>query len=287
MSIHILLTKQNPDGGWPYARGKSWTEPSVYAALALHAAGEHRAAERGVQWIRGTVRRDGGWAPQPGVDQSSWVTGLVALLPPELLGSALHEQAIRWLTSTAGRETTPVHRVREWLRGIPHPPEQDHPGWPWTPGAAAWVGPTSIAILALEKANARAASPAAVRRVREGREYLLARMCKGGGWNHGAAKALGYDGQPYPETTGMALTALRGVKSEKLEPAMEAATRFLSDCRSADAANWLRLAMLAHGRLPAGAACPPAASRTLSEASLGVLVAAAEKGKNVFWGANS
>src|SRR5690348_9045190 len=101
MSIELLLNKQNSDGGWPYVRGKSWTEPSAYAVLALHAAGEHRAAERGVQWIRASVRQDGGWAPEAGVDQSTWVTGLVALLPPEFLGPALHERAVRWLTFTS------------------------------------------------------------------------------------------------------------------------------------------------------------------------------------------
>ena len=35
MSIEILLKKQNRDGGWPYVRGGSWTEPTVYAVLAL------------------------------------------------------------------------------------------------------------------------------------------------------------------------------------------------------------------------------------------------------------
>ena len=52
MSIELVLRKQNRDGGWPYARGTSWTEPTVYAILALLAAGEGGPAQRGLEWLR-------------------------------------------------------------------------------------------------------------------------------------------------------------------------------------------------------------------------------------------
>src|SRR5947207_15969319 len=87
MPVDLLLSKQNRDGGWPYVRGTSWTEPTVYAVLALAAAGEHSAAGRGLNWLRARQLRDGGWPPQAGFDESNWVTALVALLPPELLGA--------------------------------------------------------------------------------------------------------------------------------------------------------------------------------------------------------
>jgi hypothetical protein len=59
----------------------------------------------------------------------------------------------------------------------------------------------------------------------------------------------------------------------------------LAGCRSADALNWLRLGLLAHGQLPAGY-CPPTqvAYRTLPETSLDLLVTEAEKGGDPFWG---
>jgi hypothetical protein len=60
------------------------------------------------------------------------------------------------------------------------------------------------------------------------------------------------------------------------------ARRFLAECRSADALNWLRLGLLAHGPLPAGYCHPVAiANRTLPDMSLGLLVTA-EKGRNFF-----
>ena len=283
MSIELLIAKQNPDGGWPYARGASWTEPTAYAVLALLAEGETRAAERGIRWMRLAQRPDGGWPPQLGVDQSTWVSALAALLPAGLLGAAAHEGAIQWLLRTSGEETTLAYRLRQWLLGNSTPPDQEFAGWPWAPGSAAWVGPTALAILALEKEGAVRPSPLIRERIDSGRRFLLSRTCSDGGWNHGSARALGYELPAYPETTGMALLALRGVRSVKIDRALGTAERFLAECRSTDAMNWLRLGLLAHGRLPV-AYCrrESPAPRTLPEASLEVLAANAEKGRG-FW----
>ena len=283
MNIGILAGKQNRDGGWPYLRGSSWTEPTAYAVLALLAAGETEPARRGLRWILAIQRPDGGWPPQAGVDWSTWVTALVALLPPEHLGARAHARAIAWLMETTGRESTTTYRLREWLLGNPRPPEQEFPGWPWIPDAAAWVAPTSLAVLALDKEYRRRPLPAIRDRIDSGRRFLLARMCHEGGWNYGSAGALGYESRPYPETTGMALAALRGVRSPRTERALTLAQRFLGECRSADALNWLRLGLLAHGRLPAGYCHPlEIADRTLPDTSLGLLVAEAAKGRDFF-----
>ena len=283
MNIGILAGKQNRDGGWPYLRGSSWTEPTAYAVLALLAAGETEPARRGLRWILAIQRPDGGWPPQAGVDWSTWVTALVALLPPEHLGARAHARAIAWLMETTGRESTTTYRLREWLLGNPRPPEQEFPGWPWIPDAAAWVAPTSLAVLALDKEYRRRPLPAIRDRIDSGRRFLLARMCHEGGWNYGSAGALGYESRPYPETTGMALAALRGVRSPRTERALTLAQRFLGECRSADALNWLRLGLLAHGQLPAGYCHPlEIADRTLPDTSLGLLVAEAAKGRDFF-----
>src|SRR2546423_1701069 len=128
----------------------------------------------------------------------------------------------------------------------------ESPGWPWTLGAAEWVGPSTVAILALEQEERRNPSERIRERMASGRRFLLGRMCGGGGWNHGSSRALGFGAEPYPETTGMALAALRGIRSEEVERSLVVAHRFLNECRSADALNWLRLGLLAHGELPPG-----------------------------------
>jgi hypothetical protein len=81
----------------------------------------------------------------------------------------------------------------------------------------------------------------------------------------------------------MALLAMRGVRSVKIDQALEAAQRFLTECRSADARNWLRLGLLVHGRPPVDACWREGLRpRTLAEASLELLAANAEKGRG-FW----
>ena len=67
MPLETLIQRQNSDGGWPYVRGVSWTEPTVYAILALLAAGEDTLAGRGVEWLRSIQRPDGGWPPKGGI----------------------------------------------------------------------------------------------------------------------------------------------------------------------------------------------------------------------------
>jgi hypothetical protein len=270
--VDFLLKKQNADGGWPYLNGGSWTEPSIYAALALLKAGEATAARRGIDWISRTVRADGGWASRPGVGESSWVTALAALIPEEYLGETAHRRAIHWLLGTRGEDTTMLYALRERLLGRSASTDCAHPGWPWTRGAAAWVGPTAAALIALERENRRRPSAAVAERAETGRNFLLTHMCAEGGWNHGATNAWGYDMAPYPETTGMALLALRGVHAPQMDRALGAGLKFLT-ARSADAQNWLRLGLGAHGQLPEGYRPPDGvAYRTVSEVALDTIV---------------
>ena len=285
MSIQLVLSKQNRDGGWPYVQGTSRTEPTVFAILALLAHAEMDAARLGIAWLRAAQLPDGGWPPQLGFDESTWVTSLAALIPVEHLGEAVHTRAIRWMLGTTGEESTWLYRARVWLVDGTSFPEHEFPGWPWIPGTAAWVGPTSLAVLALEKEMARKPSAAIKRRIEEGRRFLIRRMCLGGGWNHGSVRALGYESTPYPETTGMGLAALRGVRSAEVDQSIQVAQHFLAECRSADALNWLRIGLLAHDRLPDGW-CPSnqPACRTLPESSLDMLLAGAHNGANFLWG---
>jgi hypothetical protein len=284
MSIDNLLAQQNGDGGWPYVRGRSATEPTVYAVLALASSGESRAAERGARWLRRTQHADGGWGPDQAVAESTWVTALAALAGRELLGSAAQARAIDWLVATEGAETAPAYRLRQWLIGNPAPAGQEFPGWPYFPGTAAWVTPTAVAILALEREERRSPRAQVGRRIAQGRAFLLGRMCQGGGWNHGALRSLGQEARPYPETTGMALAALRSTESAAVTQSIGVARQFLPKCRSADGLHWLLLGLLAHGNRAAGECVPEApACRTIPDQSMFLLVARAEQGDSPFW----
>jgi hypothetical protein len=281
MTVDHLVQKQNPDGGWPDRRGASWTEPTAYAVLALLAMGESRSAWKGISWLLTMRRPDGGWPACAGLEESCWATALVALIPPEYLGVSVHRGAIRWLLDTTGEESTWLYRTRQFLLGNPTPPDQRAPGWPWNPGTAAWVAPTSVALLALKK-DQQVAPVALQPRIAGGHEFLLNRMCRGGGWNHGSANALGYPADPYPETTGMALAALRGHRSAPIDRSLEVARNLLNGCRSADAANWLRLGLSAHGQLPAGYNVPVDMQfRRVPEVALDLLISAGPSGTNL------
>ena len=252
--------------------------------MALLDRGDSEPVRRGLQWLRAAQRTDGGWPPQTRVDQSTWVTALVALLPPEQLGDAVHTKAVNWVAGSSGEESSAIFRLRQWLLG--QGSSNEAPGWPWIPDTAAWVAPTSIALLALQKECRRRSRPDLLKRLDEGRNYLLQRMCKDGGWNHGSTTPLGYPTSPYPETTGMALTALHGVRARQIDVSLPLAQRYLRQCRSADAWNWLRLGLYAQGRLPADTA--PASElqfRSVPEVSLDLIFQAAVQGRNPLFAA--
>ena len=282
-ALDDIRTAQNPDGGWPYRKGGSWTEPTVYALLAYHAA--RVAAPRGtdaVSWLNTAQRSDGGWTPRLPVDESTWVTALVALLPAESIGRERHQRAIDWLLGHSGMETSALVRLSQFLQGGKLPDGPEVSGWPWYPGAAAWVTPTCLGILALKKCYWQKPSAKLRERIGEAQDFLFSRRCADGGWNHGSARALGYNSDSYPETTGQALLALAGTDPAKLPQSFSLAQRFLREQRSSAGAAWLRLGLLAHKQTPAAAPifCMPC--RTVPDMALTHIAEVAAQGYNVF-----
>jgi hypothetical protein len=280
-----LLRRQNPGGGWGYHPGQpggSWTEPTCYALLALAACGAANSADfgLGMRWLAERQGSDGGCVPNPLVHESTWVTALALLVPPSLSPGFDRDRAALWLVRQTGRESGFVHRLRMRLLGVRVDESVTFDGWPWYPGAGAWVTPTALSILALEKREREKPDGSTRRRIVEGRDFLLARRCHDGGWNHGSTKALGYDSDSYPEMTGAALLALHGANSPSLAGAIELAERHLAGCQSNEAASWLTLALLAHRRSPR--AVEVAARGGNIELALALLARAAQTGPNLF-----
>ncbi len=283
MDIDSIIRLQNHDGGWPYRKeGSSWTESTVLALLAQSVdKGDPRSIERGMAWLRAAQRPDGGWPPCPLVSQSTWVTALVALLPRGVLGHASHASAIQWLTGQTGKETSFAYRLRSELIGNGAGSDELHRGWPFFPGAAAWVTPTAFAVLALEKASRDESNSVLQQRILVGREFLLDRICKDGGWNYGRSSVLGVDAPSYPETTGQALLALNEVRSPKLDPALVTAQEQARACLSSEGLSWLQLGLRAHGVVEMGPA-RKLESRHVIDSALSILAQAALRGRNIF-----
>jgi hypothetical protein len=277
-----LLARQNSEGGWGYSRGGSWTEPTCYALLGLAAAGAGATAEiaRGASWLARCQRADGGFAPRESVRESTWLAALVLLLPEDLKRHIDADKATRWLAAQSGRESGWVYRLQLLLMGERDGSSLSFDGWPWYPDAAAWTAPTAISILALEKMNRDRREPALGARIQQGRDFLLARRCRDDGWNHGSTRALGYDSDSYPETTGLALLALHASKAKEVELGIARAEALLKICQSGEAAHWLILGLCAHGRSPV---VPKLAShRTTMELAVAALAGAALEGRNLF-----
>jgi len=155
--------------------------------------------------------------------------------------------------------------------------------WSWFPNTAGWLTPTALAMLALRRWRSNPELSAAVeRRLANGEAYLWSRLCRDGGWNHGSSKALGYEADSYPETTGQALLALQGTRDRRLEQPLAAAERHLARCRSAEGIAWLQLGLLAHGRSIASIPAPSPPLRTIPEIALSLLAARARGGDHVF-----
>ncbi len=246
--IKALLEAQNPDGGWGATLGaRSWTEPTAWALIALQNTSAASAAlARGVSWLRQGQLISGGWQASPGVGDPCWVVGLVSVLPAQLLGESEHSRALDAVRS--GMEALPqwTDRLRQWMLGYKPGSGPIVRGWPRVPGTAAWLIPTVISALALRKQNVISAADRLL--LEHSLNYLRARQCQDGGWNHGSSRALGYEASAYPETTGLALLAPRGISGETLDRGLAAADRLGRQWQTMEGAAWLSLALHAHGK---------------------------------------
>jgi hypothetical protein len=186
----------------------------------------------------------------------------------------------RWLLAQYGAEPSFVARFARFVMGV-NASAIDRLGWPWFPGSAAWVIPTSLAICALSRLHPDIYGRDISRRAEEARRFLLSRRCPDQGWNHGGLYRPGEMPASYPETTGIALLALRGVDVRMVEGALRCGERHARDPKSSEGESWLRLGLLAHGRNPQE---PPATYRdwNVNQLALRIIARCAETGNNPF-----
>ena len=118
-------------------------------------------------------------------------------------------------------------------------------GWGWVPETVSWVVPTSMAIIALERARKRGLIGGRVleSRLQLGVEMLLDRACPGGGWNAGNPVVYGVPLRPHVDATAITLAALR---SHYQHPRVGVSLDWLlgqTRCRSSYSLAWLALAL--------------------------------------------
>jgi hypothetical protein len=75
-------------------------------------------------------------------------------------------------------------------------------GWAWIEDTHSWIDPTVMALLALEVTGYREHP-----RFEEGIRMIMDRQLRQGGWNYGNTMVYGQELRPFPDTTGLALTA--------------------------------------------------------------------------------
>jgi len=119
-------------------------------------------------------------------------------------------------------------------------------GWPWIANTHSWVEPTSLAILAL-----RITGGAEQERVKEGLHLLLDRQLPGGGWNYGNTKVFGQELFPFPESTGTALNALKGmVPKSQIQKSLDYLKSRLQDVRTPLSLGWGLMGLASWGEKP-------------------------------------
>ena len=199
-------------------RGGSWTEPTCYALLALTASGASHMPEvrRGVEWLR-RCQRAGRWFCPSRIRSGEHLahgTHLIAAAGNRRPRSLARRGLDRRTNRAANPAGSTACAYGCWARTSASD-SMSFDGWAWYPGTAAWVAPTALSVLASRKWQRIPTLVGFAKRIRQGRSFLLARRCRDGGWNHGSTRALGYDSDSYPETTGIALLALHGTTAPR------------------------------------------------------------------------
>jgi hypothetical protein len=260
-AIDFLKARQNPDGGWGYAAGRtSLVEPTGLGAIALQSAGAAAEAGRGLAFLKSCQKASGAVGIGPRDADGGWMA-YAALLAFHALGAAAEEQRLKdWIL---GFEDASARFSKEEVAIIAERYRYDAtiPGWPWTPQTTAWVEPTALFIISLRRAGVAASE----KRIKSGVDLLLDRRVRSGGWNFGNPYSKSYELEASTMSTALALAALGAAGLPESRPAVGAGLRFLRSALAEDISTaslaWVLLALKS---FPSGAASAAGVADRLS-----------------------
>jgi len=290
--VEQLVTSQNRDGGWPYSKGSSWAEPTGFGVLALQSEQDSVAVlarNRALDWLQSQQKASGGWSPNPSVVECTSATSVatLALLSQERQNQALSKNALSKNLDLAlewtARQVYPGDLSFSLLlaRAFHVPPPHAPGSVAWYPGTAGWVTPTALATLVLMRAAQQKKRPELTQLAASTCSYLLSRRCPDQGWNHGGSSTRSEDANSYPETTGLALLALRAARVRLPRDSVALATQFTANPESIEGLSWIQLALESPGKtIPDPERLPP--PRTIRDCSLRLILLRSRQDKNVF-----
>lgn len=215
-------------------------DATAWASLALVLAGEGGGVD-GLERLQRDQHPDGRLPFQPGHVEVLWPT-LVAGL-----GWSAHDD----YSAPAQRAAEFVLSHRGQVGGKkPADPRDGHDptlrGWPWVSGTHSWVEPTSLALMLL-KQQAMTVHPY----YEEGLRVLWDRQIPSGGWNFGNPFLYQTELNPFPESTGLALSALVGHSDRaRVSRSIDYLRRALVGLRSPLSVSWGLLGLSAWGVRP-------------------------------------
>jgi len=227
------------------------TEPTSLALLALFSSQSAPAAtEEDLALLAAHRLPDGTWpAVEDEVAANFWATALaVNTLMILGAGRVTFADSLRALVQCRPLEASWLVRLKFRLSDRQVRFDPTRYGWPWVPDTVSWVVPTSMALIALERAKRRGlvGGGQLENRLRLGVEMLLDRVCMVGGWNAGNAVVYEVPLRPHIDATAIALAALR---LHHQHPIVRNSLTWLLDriqCPSAYSLAWLILAIDAY-----------------------------------------
>jgi hypothetical protein len=232
--------------GWGYKpKGMTCTEPTALAWLALKAtqtAGEKYtpAANAAARWLASVQQPSGAVGISKTLSSPEWPTPYAMLVWSGQEEYA--EQAARatdWLLKWRGLALKNQPKVSPQDSGIV--------GWPWVTHTFSWIEPTAMAVLALRR-RGLSHHP----RVVEALRLIMDRSISTGGWNYGNNIIYGTTLRPQPTDTGMALTAVCGVRDADSMAASACAylESIIPHLRAPQSLCWALLGLTAWQRRP-------------------------------------